>query len=167
MRSQTISSLAAFLLTSPLLAQAPVVAFTTPSSQGCPVTLDARHAQNGALITTQNNEGSREQAYRLTFLPQDARSIVQAQVRLHGLGGPGVLPARSPGEGTATEDFTLAPSHDASRRFVSVLYAHKLTGVQWIELQSLRYADGTTWRSSASSVCRVAPDGFMLVSAAR
>jgi hypothetical protein len=105
--------------------------------------------------------------YTLTFTPLTAHSIVQAKLTLHGLDGAQIVPAKNLSTSNATEDLTVAPSATDSHRFESIVYAQKLTGVQWIELDDITYADGTHWQKSANSVCLVVPSGLRLVSAER
>jgi len=38
-----------------------------------------------------------------------------------------------------------------------------LSGVTTIELNSVTYADGSTWKLAGGSVCRSPIDGFMLI----
>ena len=167
MRFQALALLAAPLLAAPLFAQSPAVAVAALPSQNCPVDLEAQHASQGGLVETRRGDKRKDLAYRLTFLPGDAQAIVEAKVRLHGIAGPTVIPANTAGDGTATERLTLAPTRASSHHYASVVYPEKLTGVQWIEIESLRFADGSDWKASRTSVCRVAPNGFLLVAAGK
>ena len=156
----------AFLLGSaPLLAQSSsaVVVTTPPAGQNCPVALTARHSSQGAVRQVGQSPTQSQLGYTLTFTPTSARSITQARLTLHGLSGAHVIPAGS-SSSNATEDLTVAPTA-ADHRFESVVYAQKLTGVQWIELNDITFADGTHWQKSATSQCIVTPNGFMLVNA--
>jgi hypothetical protein len=37
------------------------------------------------------------------------------------------------------------------------------TGVEWVQLDRITYADGSSWHRQQSDVCKVEPNGFMLV----
>jgi hypothetical protein len=150
----------------PLLAQSSssVIVITSPPSQNCPVALTARHSSQGAVWQVGQHPTHSQIGYTVTFTPANLRSITQAQLTLHGISGAQVIPAGSSNRSNATEDLTVAPAA-ADHRFESVVYAEKLTGVQWIELDDLTFADGTHWHKSPTSACIAAPNGFMLVNA--
>jgi hypothetical protein len=149
-----------------LLAQSSsnVVIITSPTSQNCPVGLAARHSSQGAVRQIGQHPIHSQIGYTVTFTPANLRSITQAQLTFHGISGAHIIPAGSDNSGNATEDLTVAPTA-ADHRFESVVYAQKLTGVQWIELDDLTFADGTHWHKSPTSACIAAPNGFMLVNA--
>jgi hypothetical protein len=161
----------AFLLaTAPLLAQSnssQAVLVSPPHSIGCPVALSARYSSVGAVRQTAKDAPHSALGYTVTFKPLNAHSIVQAKLTFHGLDGAQIMPAKSLGTSNATEDFTVAPSATDNQRFESIVYAQKLTGVQWIELDDITYADGTHWQKSANSVCLVVPSHLRLVNAQR
>ncbi len=134
------------------------------SGQGCPVGFAARRAPDGGLVTVSPRTKLQGQQYSLTFSPDSAHAITQARITLHGLAGGRVIPAKDISLGDASESFNLSPSFSGSRHlFQSTIYTKKLTGVQWVELNELTYADGSTWHESDTATCRVAPNGFMLV----
>lgn len=137
----------------------------SPSSNGCPVGFEAKHTPGGEVVRVSPSEKPHGTGYSLTFAPNGSRGIVLAKVTLHGLAGHQVVPAGNQSGTDATEDFTVKPSAETKHRFGTVVYAEKLTGVRWVELNELTYADGTAWHASQTSTCRVAPNGYMLVSA--
>lgn len=151
----------------------PAVLVAPPASQGCPVNLSARHADDGATVMVSPQSARHGQGYHLAFQPNRSRGIVQVKLTLHGMAGYSIVPASCGGPnkpedrtGTgqdATDTFTVAPSADAKHFFHSTVFTEKLTGVQWVELNEIVFTDGTTWHESASASCRVAPNGFMLV----
>ena len=49
----------------------------------------------------------------------------------------------------------------------SDLSLNRFTSVTYVDLDSLTYADGATWKASSPAACSVSPEPFMLVSAAR
>ena len=170
------------LLLFPLLAVTPLllaqsaaptsaVVLQAPQSQDCPVGLSARHANQGAVVNVSPRSSPQEQGYHVTFAPLQDHGIAQAKITLHGMSGAQLLPVGSHGDAglkpdtpkDITESFTVAPAAGAKHLFHSTVYTEKLTAVQWIELNEVKYTDGTTWHESVGSVCRVAPNGFMLV----
>jgi hypothetical protein len=153
----------------PLLAQttsSQTVLVSPPASLNCPVSLTARHSPQGATVQIQSGKAHAQPGYAITFAPTNNRSITQVRLTLHGLDGAQVMPVGA-STGNATEDLTVAPAATSNRRFESIVYAQKLTGVQLIELDEVTWADGTHWQKSANSTCLVAPSGLLLVGAER
>ena len=177
--------LTAFPLGTALLAQTPaplptrispsnIVILPASATEGCPVGFAAQHANQGALISVRPGTTPPRQSYNLSFTPRGNHPITQARVTLHGLSGGQFLPAgetasqtasqaASQTRGDATEDFTLAPRATSNDRFYSTVFVHKLTGVQWIELNEVTYADGTRWRESSTALCHITPNGMLRV----
>lgn len=174
---RTVPLFASLILGSSLLAQSPVPKMTVEpdqvivlqpnGSRNCPVQLSARHARDTGMVRVSPRSAPPGQGYSVTFRPLNWRSVEQATVTLHGLAGAQVVPVRDHPSGDATETFTVSPSTEPDHLWHSVVYVHKLTGVQWIELDELTFTDGTKWHRTADSFCRVAPNGFMLVTAAQ
>lgn len=170
------------LLSSSLFAQAPSrdlgpISPTNPvflpagSFGNCPVSLEARHANQGALMAVGRGSDEARQGYSLTFSPSDARPVAQARIILHGWSGTHLQPAADKTSSEAnvgsTEIFTLSPLLTSNNRFLSTVYIHKLTGVQWIELNEVTYTDGTHWHESDAGACGIVPNGFLLVAAGK
>ena len=133
-------------------------------SNGCPVQLTAhRLPEAGLVAVSPRPEGkrpgplSRSQPLRLTFWPGNARAITQADITLHGMSGSAVVPAGGNGRANATENLSITPTPEPNHLLIAVVYVKRLTVVQWVELNELRFADGTEWHASADAVCRVAP----------
>ena len=171
---RTVSLLTLFGFTAILSAQTTPTKATVvlqPAAQSCPVGFTARHAEAGTMVQVRPGSKAPQPGYRLTFTPAVSRSLTQAKVTLHGISGAHVISAgakdNNDSAGEAAESFTVAPSSGANHLFHATVYAEKLTGVQWVELNEVTYADGSQWHESAGSLCRVAPNGFMLVAAAR
>jgi hypothetical protein len=147
----------------------------SPNSANCPVGLQVNHAVSLRERQTEYSPFAppapsvQEQRIQLTLSNPSLREIVRAQFTIRGLSDkwravpladPRVVPdlARTvtvvlhvKRDGHASSDLSLS-------RFASITA---------VELNSLTYADGSTWRSSSPAACSVTPDPFMLVSAAR
>ena len=154
------------LLSTALVAQAPArVTLDAPmvASGACPVGFSARHANGGSLLAVSPATKPHGQPYEVAFAPGKSRAVVQARVTLHGMSGSHVIPAGTDVIENTTETFSIAPAGGVDHLFTSVVYARKLTAIRYIELRELTFADGTEWHASATSTCRVAPNGFLLV----
>ncbi len=129
----------------------------SPAPQNCPVGFTARHAGHGTAVKV--SPENRDRPGLSTQLPAPGRALRRA-----GQGHP-PRPRRRPGHARrtdgikpdATETFTVTPSTEPNHLFHSVVYVHKLTGVLWIQINELTFADGTTWHESADSICRATP----------
>ena len=167
---RTLLAVTALLLApSALLAQAPAtIVLQSAGAQNCPVGIQAQHTPQGAVEQVGRGAQSHQLGYNISLRAFDSRLIRQARITLRGISGAQILPAgSSDSSANATESFTLTPGATPKATLQSVVYAEKLTGVRWVEVDDLTYADGTTWRQAQGSVCRVAPNGFLLVNAAR
>lgn len=143
----------------------------TEQNGNCPVNLEATRSSANGLLQVKPGEPRRHgQELYLSLRPAKVNAIVQATVTVYGTSGPHVSragnDARPVGSATSaemSEDFTISPRVEEKTRFTSVVYPVKITNVTFVELKALTYADGTEWHRSASSTCRVAPNGFKLV----
>ena len=171
-------SIALALLASTALA-APVIAQTSAATQtanltavygtNCPVNVQATRGSAGLVATSQPNATEHakpihdpQRALHLFFLPGTGHAVAEANLTLHGLAGAQYFPATS-NSAHPTETFAIAPTAAQNHMLAAMVYAQKLTGVQWIELTDLTFADGTAWHSSANSTCRITPNNFRLV----
>ena len=152
-----------------LCAQTPstgsVLLLQQPTGLNCPVNLRASRLPDGGMTRVESGPKARGQALHLSFRPTGEQGIAQADVVLHGMSGTHVIPAGTMPGVDATERFSVSPTSGANDLFHSVVYMRKLTAVDYVELQTITFADGSQWHASASSTCRVAPNGFQLVAA--
>ncbi len=101
--------------------------------------------------------------------PQISRATVTVHgLSIHGLNGRWQLlqtgnAHRDSGEINKTLGAVFAPGEDDTASANLVL--PDFTSVKSIELDSVSYADGSTWKPAPHRACQVAPDPFMLVDA--
>lgn len=139
-----------------------------PSGDGCPVNLRARRQGSVVMHYAGEQQGDRTPAQRLevTVHNSQARNIVSMGLRVHGYDGSlQMMPA----------DTVRRDSHGLSRRIdlnISVLgrrYAstdltmRQFGTVSRIDVESVEFADGTSWNSSEAGACSFTPDLYMLV----
>jgi hypothetical protein len=159
-------ALTALLLTPAILPAQSIITRPVTSTPGCPVGILAQHSPQ-ATVEQIRTSTAHQLAYNITLRALDTRLITQARITLLGLSGPQVLPVgqNATSSPNATETFTLTPGATAKPSFDSVVYAHKLTGVRFIQLDDVTYADGTQWHQTSGRTCRVAPNGLLLINA--
>jgi hypothetical protein len=157
---------ALLLIPSALLAQSPannVIIFQAPLNQNCPVGIEASHSSRGAMEQIDNGGRPHQLSYNIALSSLNLQRISQASITLRGLSGPQLMLASAHAIGDATETFTITPGDSPKASFHSVVYTGKLTGVRWVEVNEVTYADGKQWHQTGGSVCRVAPNGFLPV----
>ncbi len=145
----------------------------TPASS-CPVGLSAQPGVGPGMVIVVDGNATASQKLNLQLTnvgdPQRQHSnITGAQITVHGLTARGrIAPARfgdsdDPDAATLAKQvdlaLTVAPGASAS----TGLLFKGFTSIRWITLDSLTYADGSTWHPSPHQTCRVVPNRVMLV----
>jgi hypothetical protein len=141
-----------------------------PAGSSCPVAFSAKQGSGGGLVATRKPEPSQPQISQSIFLSlSDTHSaaVTGAHVTVHGL----TLKSRlvlvgSGADGAAqiSRPLSVSFSRDAMGNTGADLLLGGFTAVFSIDVDSITYADGSTWKSS-EGLCRVIPDPMMLVSA--
>ena len=149
--------------------------FPRTLSADCPVGLKVNHGRS--FLKKDTNYGPfapptpavQEQRIQLIVTNPSPKEIVSAQVTVHGFSDKWrAIPLAS---AASTPDLTKrinivlnVKGNDHASSDLSLL---RFTSVAYVDLDSLAYADGATWKASSPGACSVSPDLFMLVSAAR
>jgi hypothetical protein len=167
--------LAFLLLSTFAVAQQPATLHLSEDrSAGCPVDMEARHATQTPVSMNAGGENAPDnkvvpqlQRLHLTLTNPSSRDIVSAQFTAHGFSKkPRAMDLSSGSNETdlaKTIDIALGvkgkghASHDLS--------LNHFTAVTSIDLNSISYADGTTWRAPSPGACSITPSGVMLVAA--
>ncbi len=142
----------------------------TAVAPACPVSMRARHASGGSLVKVTPGQPSRRLSFQhlvLTLANRGTNGITGANVTVHGTTGKGrVLLAVTNGDddSDSAQILDLAFDQGAVKETSADLAVRGLTSVSRIDLNSVTYADGTTWKSD-SHTCFAVPDPNMLVSA--
>ncbi|HWA95347.1 MAG TPA: hypothetical protein VG844_12165 [Terracidiphilus sp.] len=142
----------------------------------CPIGMQARHAfftQRQLANDQHSPDGKRTSnaamELRLTLTPQDKRHIEKAWVTIVGLSGKDAkfMPARDSNgkEGTLQKSMQIAFAPGDDGNADAYFRALGFGSVHSIQLKSVTYSDGSTWKLPAQDACSVAPDGLMLVAA--
>ena len=154
-------------------ASATAQVFVPPGTDvsNCPAIFNARQGGSGSLISVkpgQPQPSTEGYAQRIHLTTVDGKTrVIAATVRVHGLTPqPRYMPV-DPGMGgpakiTRTLQVTFSP--EAKNEVGTDLVMRDFTAVLSIEVESLTYADGSTWKSGPG-VCRVIPDPTMLIGA--
>ena len=110
-----------------------------------------------------------EQRIQLTMTNPSPKEIVSAQITVYGFSDSWrAIPLASAKD---TPDLkkrvNLMLKVKGNDHASSDLSLNRFTSVAYVNLDSLTYADGATWKASSAAACSVTPDPLMLVSAAR
>lgn len=142
----------------------------SPQQQGsaCPVAVRAQQAANWSRQEVDNNP-PKGAAQRLHLILTNSNSsrITGAAVTVRGLTPKNRVTQTQLSTGDSSDAaktlslaFPAGPGKDVS----SDLLVPGLSAVYSIDLDSITYADGSTWKLDAGKVCRTPIDGFMLIS---
>jgi hypothetical protein len=141
----------------------------------CPVGLTVKHAdsfvekQTGYTPGPQQGiiRGKNVQRIHLTMSNPSSRKIVGVQLTVYGFSSKErnfTLASASP---DVSRKVDLALELDANGQYSGDLSLDRLTALSTVDLDSVTYADGSTWQAAKSGECRVVPDMLMLVSTNR
>jgi hypothetical protein len=145
-----------------------MIVITLPTGEGCPVRMQARQRPGGYLRSAHDEQRVEGLAQRifLTLTGGQSRQISKAVVTARGLTAKNrVVPALS-SDGDAsdiTKTLSLNFTEGSGRVVSSNLVLAGFTAVNSIELDSVTYSDGSTWKYSGGTGCRVVPDPLMLI----
>ena len=145
----------------------------------CPVGLEANH---GSFFMERNVKEDRgpwaygdappaalNQRIHLTMTNLLPQEIVNAQITVHGLSDKwrAVPLANASDAPDLRKTIDVALVVKGNGRASRDLALSRFTAVTAIDVNSVSYADGSSWNAPSPGACSIAPDPFMLVSAAR
>ena len=144
-----------------------VIVAVRPENGACPVSVHAKQAGGGEMqrVDRAHPKGV-GQGVHLILTNRDSRQIVGAKVTVRGLTAKNrVVNTLSTQDDSSDAAKTLNLTFPAGSGNESStdIWVPGLTAIQSIDLNSLAYADGSTWQLSAGMTCRTIPDAFMLV----
>jgi hypothetical protein len=136
--------------------------------QGCPVAMEAK-LLGGADMRRVGEKamGGPGQRIRLTLRDRtNPAKVVGAKVAVRGTDGKPRMSALADSgnrTGEVTRTVTLSFNDRGESWAAADLVLRGLTSVSRVRLESLTYADGTTWQPEQGSSCSIVPDPLMLV----
>ena len=164
------------LLRSPQATPTVLMPPRTPSAD-CPVGLKVDPSRGLALLERDAKYGPfappgpkvLEQRIHLTMTNPSLKEIVSAQITVYGFSDKRrAIPLTGATDGPDLKKrMNLVLNVKGNAHASSDVSLSRFTSVAYVDLDSLTYADGATWRASSSAVCSVTPSLLMLVSAAR
>jgi len=148
------------------LAQQASVA-TSQLSQGCPIGFGAQiDSRLIARTIDDERKGAIGPFLTLKFQPRGTASISAATVTVHGLTSYSrYLPVSESTNGHATQSFHLTSDQRAAGLRDADVHVDKVISVDWVDLKSVQYADGSQWLSAPDEQCRAAVSKLLLIDA--
>jgi hypothetical protein len=133
----------------------------------CPVSMRAQHLSDGNLVRTRDTHPSGVgQRLHLSLVSRDSKQIARATLRVRGYSARARVTQTGPGGDQAFDamrTLTVALTAAADRSASADFRVPGMTAVGRIDLESLEYSDGSTWKNGGASSCRIAPDPEMLI----
>ncbi len=133
----------------------------------CPVSMQVSYLSDGSAIKTDAaHPKGLAQKLRLTLTSPDSRSIARATVNVRGWTAKGRMEQVGKDRDAALPVRRLmVPFRAVADRMPSAdVWVPGLTAVSSVELISVAYRDGTTWRPAQGKTCQMTPDPLMLIS---
>jgi hypothetical protein len=142
----------------------------------CPVSMQATHLADGSLVKTGGAHPGGIGQWLSLSLSSDEKRIVKATFKVHGVKPTGhVTQALSLANGpdNITQTLTVPLSTETHRNAPANSWVHQearanlwvpgMSAVDRIDLQSLDYSDGSTWKVADRQSCSIVPDPKMLI----
>jgi hypothetical protein len=138
-----------------------------PPSSDCPIGMRVQHGNGDQLLWAKDRPVGIAQYLQVIMSNSKSVDIVGAKITVYGFAAKTrYIPAQSPR--TSSPDLTKTVGLDLmvkSKGGQSTdLRLPHFTAVSWVDLDSVTYADGTTWHSSVGKTCHVVPELMRLVS---
>jgi len=164
-----------------LLAQSPAVPRTNsnpasvvlrsiPIGTECPIGFRAdRQASPQILAAGDTQKNTPALGLHITLDHQTAPAIESIEITVYGVSPKvQVLPTNQWAAVTDTRDivsksFQLQRSAGAETLNNADIWMHQVGALRWVDLNEVRYTDGTSWRPSGSAKCRAVPSNLVLV----
>lgn len=157
----------------PALSQSATL-FARPGTTGCPVGLRAQREVTLGTVIVKNGQDDQSrpkdeitQRLHMTLTNSNPHDIVGIQITVHGFPAKARLVPTVSAQSDASElkkTIALKINVGSNQNASTDLRLRAFTAVRLLDVDSVDYADGSSWHASAQQTCHVEPEGFMLVS---
>jgi hypothetical protein len=136
---------------------------------GVPIGMNAGPTVNGSPIVPEASAPTLSQRIHLSLINLRSHDIASAQITAHGFSDrwKAIDLARSSQAPDLAKTLDVLLSVKGMGRASSDLSLSRFTAITSIDLNSVTYADGTTWHTPSPRACSITPDLIMLVAATR
>lgn len=158
-----------------LLAKDASLAVSPGLPSDCPIGLTVKHQEYFVQRQIDHAPGPQDrmrlgravQRVQLTLTNPAPRKVVEVQITVRGFSNHERLFTLASASPDVAKKITLALDVEKNGQASSDLSLSDVTALSAVDVNSVRYADGSTWQASAVGACRVTPDSLMRVSALR
>jgi hypothetical protein len=147
----------------------PTVLRTSPAGGDCPIGISARRGLSAGAVATDKGKpedrGVPFQQLQILMKNLKAVGVTGAEITAHGtaVGSGQLVPAVNPDGSTASKTVEVRIDVGPGTEKSTDLTLRGFTSVLNLELNSVTFADGTSWHGSAAHACRIDLSKFMLV----
>jgi hypothetical protein len=139
-----------------------------PSPVSCPVSLRARRQGSVSMhYAGEQQERTPTQRLDVTFHNSQERNVISMGLVVHGYDGSLQMMPADPirrNSHNLSKKIDLNITVVGGRNTSTELTMRQFGTVSRIDVESIEFADGTSWKSSEPGTCSFAPDLYMLVS---
>lgn len=179
MNRVSILSLVVLLVTPIAIAQSVTLNRSDTIGAECPLDIQASHGAtvpigmnagpttDGRALERQAPAVTLHQQIHLTLINLRTHDIVSTQITVHGFSDKWkAIDLAKPSQGPdLAKTLEVVLDVKGMARASSDLSLSRFTAVTSVDLNSITYADGTTWHTSSPAACSITPDLIMLVAA--
>jgi hypothetical protein len=147
-----------------------VVLRSIPAGTDCPIGFQAnRQATPQVLSARDTQKNTPALGLHLTLDHQTAPAIESIEITVYGVSSRvRALPtnqwaADNDTQTTISKSFQLQRSAGTETLNNADVWMHEVGALRWVELNEVRYTDGTNWRPSGSAKCRAVPSNLVLI----
>jgi hypothetical protein len=152
--------------TKQLLAQtAQTHGYRIDSNFGCPVGFSASRQATGQIMSAGDaKQPGPTQALHLTLHRLSTPNIASIEVTVYGTAQKGLyLPVDSQSTSTVSKTFELHRISDSTTLSEADVRMNLAGSLDWADLISITYADGSSWHATANFQCRAVASNYLLV----
>jgi len=133
-------------------------------NSGCPVGFFASRKATGQIMTAGDaKQAGPAQGLHLMLDHPTAPAIESIEITVYGVSSKArVLPASVPSD-DVSKTFELRRESGSNSLNDADVWMHNVGSLSRVDLISIHYADGTTWRTTQDPKCRAIPSNFVLV----
>ena len=149
----------------------PAVASVVPGSINCPVDIRAKRGLGAGQMQRGLDDGQQDpgpsQNLHLTLTNSTYSQILGVRVTAYGLNSKGQFtPANAESNDSSAIEKTVDLKLKVNPKSMGSvdLELTGFTSVTLLNVDSIRYAGGSTWQPTAQRTCHIFPDGTMLIS---
>jgi hypothetical protein len=147
-----------------------VILRNIPAGADCPIGFRANRQSTVQVLSANNGEKNVPAlGLHLTLDHPATPAIESIEVTVYGVSPRGrIVPtdfqaADANTRDTVSKSFLLKRSANDKTLGNADVWMHQVGALRWVDLNEVRYTDGTTWRPSASEKCRAVPSDVVLV----